>query len=447
LRAGAGKVLPDMDIVSMDTPQSAGAKPARATPREVMVIVILAVDGLLVWLDNVTGPFLPFTVFYIALMYFAMTRVGAFWAYCVALLSAAGRTYAASSGYPAGAGLAFAAWQFATSFSVFVLICYLLDRRRYPRRTSLPADGAAPAPAATAGGVPASGRRRSSGWASGEMDRYVPALILASLGFLAAFVPWVRSAMTPDLYCLDQGSARITRNPISTMPTAVDAPAPRKTVLLTIDDAPKDPEIDGQLLDVLDRYSAKALWFVNCKGFDPAQNAGAARNLQVLLRIRESGHLIGNHGYNHLNLKVLERTDPAQMADEITRCTRAIRDATGIRPVYFRAPWGDFTPGVIRVANDDGMTIMRWNVSVDSLFGFSRAGATRAPAPAAVDKLADSVQSGDIVLLHDNPGTAVSFDAFLARLKQRGFDFVLPGRHFSKAAIEAAAARSPEAAE
>lgn len=64
-----------------------------------------------------------------------------------------------------------------------------------------------------------------------------------------------------------------------------------KIVLLTFDDTPT-AEATYQILDILDKYKAKALFFVNGHYAEP--------NLDTLLEIKNRGHLIGNHTWWHI---------------------------------------------------------------------------------------------------------------------------------------------------
>ena len=63
-----------------------------------------------------------------------------------------------------------------------------------------------------------------------------------------------------------------------------------KQVVLTFDDGPT--ELTPQFLDLLKRYEAKAVFF--CIGHQ------VEKHPQILQRIKEEGHLIGNHTYSHI---------------------------------------------------------------------------------------------------------------------------------------------------
>ena len=66
-----------------------------------------------------------------------------------------------------------------------------------------------------------------------------------------------------------------------------------KIIALTFDDGP-DPDVTPALLDLLDKYQARATFF--CLG------KNIAANKSLTNKISEKGHLIGNHSYTHHKL-------------------------------------------------------------------------------------------------------------------------------------------------
>jgi peptidoglycan/xylan/chitin deacetylase (PgdA/CDA1 family) len=410
----------------------------RRLMRALTVTLLLLTDLLLIRLDYITGPFLPFTVFYVALLFFAMTRAGSTWAYLIALMSAAGRTYTVSQTLLHEAHASFIAWQFATSFSVLALICFLLDRRRY--RSVRAVD---PKPAVAGAEAAEEEESRRFALFTGQTDRHISLMILATLGFLAAFVPWIHSSSAPEPYCMSADNGKIVENPRTATPAQADAAMRTKVLLLTIDDGPADFEVDKSILDTLDRHLAKSIWFITCRDFDPVMDAHAAQNVLTLHRLVQDGHIIANHSYNHLELKKLQQDDPLRMRREITQCTTAIRNASGTPPVYFRAPFGSFPPESTEIAAQDGMSIMRWNASFDSLFQFQRnteKQAVQVPAE-TMTHFVDALQSGDIILIHDTRRSAENLETFLDLAERKGYSFVLPGHELSSEALVKATPR------
>src|SRR6476661_10100079 len=90
-----------------------------------------------------------------------------------------------------------------------------------------------------------------------------------------------------------------------------------RTIALTFDDGP-NPAVTPQLLDLLDRYDARATFFLI------GRHVRACPGLAAEIALR--GHAIGNHTDTHPNLVWLSR---AQVLDELERCAGSILDATG----------------------------------------------------------------------------------------------------------------------
>lgn len=99
-------------------------------------------------------------------------------------------------------------------------------------------------------------------------------------------------------------------------------------VMLTFDDGPSVP-YTGQILDILRANGIKATFFL-C-------GASAERYPELVRRIRDEGHEIGNHTWSHPYLHLASR---ATMALEIDRTQDILEKITGTRPVWFRPPFG-----------------------------------------------------------------------------------------------------------
>ena len=85
------------------------------------------------------------------------------------------------------------------------------------------------------------------------------------------------------------------------------------------------------ILDLLDKYSVRATFYV--PGFV------AEHNVDVVRRISEAGHEIGNHGYMHE--RMVEKSVEEQR-EILEKTQRILCDITGKEPVGFRTPSGDW---------------------------------------------------------------------------------------------------------
>jgi peptidoglycan/xylan/chitin deacetylase (PgdA/CDA1 family) len=160
------------------------------------------------------------------------------------------------------------------------------------------------------------------------------------------------------------------------------AAAARRSVAITIDDGP-DPDITPRVLDLLEEYQAQATFF--CIGARVQRHADLARE------IVKRGHAVENHSQRHFhNFSLL---GPRGLADEVQRAQESITAATGIRPLFFRAPAGLRNPFLDPVLTRLDLRLASWTRR-----GFDT---VSRDADGVFNKLTRSLEGGDILLLHD----------------------------------------------
>ncbi|HWC20542.1 MAG TPA: polysaccharide deacetylase family protein, partial [Terriglobales bacterium] len=120
---------------------------------------------------------------------------------------------------------------------------------------------------------------------------------------------------------------------------------------LTFDDGPNDPHT-LHLLDLLARYEVRASFFLIGR-FVQARP-------QLARAIVEAGHLVANHTATHPNLLFLSRS---KTAEQISDCSKAIADATGIQPRFFRPPFGARRPAVLNTVRELGLVPVMWDIT------------------------------------------------------------------------------------
>lgn len=132
-------------------------------------------------------------------------------------------------------------------------------------------------------------------------------------------------------------------------PTICRTNSPRK-LAITFDDGP-NPAMTPKLLDLLDRYQAKATFF---------EIGGFVRQCPELVRETAArGHVIGNHSSTHPNLFWLT---PLQIDAELRGCHEAISETMGRAPKWFRPPYGVRNPWVIPAAAALGCQTVMWTL-------------------------------------------------------------------------------------
>lgn len=187
-------------------------------------------------------------------------------------------------------------------------------------------------------------------------------------------------------------------------------PGQGHAVWLTIDDGPGVDTLD--VLDLLDRYQAKATFFV------VGERALAAP--QHVAEIVRRGHDLGNHSHTHPQARFW-RLGPQAMAAEINGCQQALVDLTGAPPRWYRSVVGMTNPFVAPVLKQHGLTRVGWSAR-----GFDGVDCT----PGAVlARLRPKLRAGAIVLLHEGAahGHAVAIiEGVLQTLAERGLQARLP---------------------
>jgi peptidoglycan/xylan/chitin deacetylase (PgdA/CDA1 family) len=183
-----------------------------------------------------------------------------------------------------------------------------------------------------------------------------------------------------------------------------------KRIALTIDDGPS-AVYTPQVLRLLEKYQVTATF--SMIGLEVDAHPGLVR------AVAAAGHKIANHTWAHLDLAYLP---PAVVADQMSRATGAIHKATGRVPALFRAPYGAWSPAVLRQCAQDGMTPLDWSVDPRD---WSRPGVA-----AIVGNIMRNTRTGSIILEHDGGGdraqTVAALKIVLPRLLDAGYRFTTP---------------------
>ena len=179
----------------------------------------------------------------------------------------------------------------------------------------------------------------------------------------------------------------------------------KRQVVLTFDDGPT--ELTPLFLDLLNRYEVKAIFF--CIGRQIAQYP------QIVQRIKEEGHLIGNHTYSHIPQNCFAST--AVMTQEIQQ-TDALLAQLGIVTPYFRPPYGVTNPHIARAVRRTGKRVIGWDIrSLDTVIKDE----TR-----LWSRVVSKLTQGNIILMHDtSERTLHVLEQLLKYLKANDYQVVL----------------------
>ena len=179
-------------------------------------------------------------------------------------------------------------------------------------------------------------------------------------------------------------------------------------VSLTFDDGP-NPPYTSQILAILQQYGITATFF------DVGIQVQAYPDL-----VRQefaSGHNVGNHTWGHANLPNLSAPS---VVWQMTTDEDIIEHTIGIRPVFFRPPYGAFNSLTLEDINHFGPVSFMWSVDPSD---WSRPGVS-----AIVTRVLYQTGNGSIILMHDGGGdrsqTVAALPIVIESLQQRGFHFV-----------------------
>ena len=161
-------------------------------------------------------------------------------------------------------------------------------------------------------------------------------------------------------------------------------------VTFTFDDGPSATTTPA-VLEALAKYEVPATFFVVGRRFSGSRGQAPA-NRKVLDDIVAAGHVIGNHTYNHDNLRRLGRK---AVHAAIDRGQSAIERAIGSAPVVFRPPYGALSKTAGKHLHANGYTIVDWNIDPQDFLAAKRK-TMRKRVLAMVLR-----RNGGVVLLHD----------------------------------------------
>ena len=205
--------------------------------------------------------------------------------------------------------------------------------------------------------------------------------------------------------------------------------AAARKLAITFDDGP-NPAITPKLLDLFDKYHARATFFVIGK---------FVRDVPGLLQETVArGHSVGNHTETHPNLFL---SSPSHIRDEIERCNDAVAKALGAPPRWFRPPFGLRNPWVLPAASRLGLQGVMWTLipgdwsapSAEWLIPRMQPIAHRAATHSDGKGSVTGSAPGDILCLHDGyhghqngdrRHTVAALEYWLPRWQDVGLEFV-----------------------
>ena len=184
-----------------------------------------------------------------------------------------------------------------------------------------------------------------------------------------------------------------------------------KVIALTFDDGPH-PTLTPKILDILDKYDAKATFFV----------VGSMAKLypRTIKEVALRGHELGNHTYTHLTESA---SGCEKLKKEILDTENTVFSLTGKKTFLFRPPTGYCCSNAVSMTGELGYKTIVWDID-------TRDWTLRSPE-AIFSDVKKYARNGSIILFHDFIGksspTPKALELILPWLKAQGYRFVTVG--------------------
>lgn len=240
------------------------------------------------------------------------------------------------------------------------------------------------------------------------MPAYRIAQVIFSLALIFFFVCWLTwnwplwyFGITLLLYLalLAYGSFNIRLNFFT--PGFHNGRRTEAKIALTFDDGPS-AEHTPKVLELLKKYNAKATFF--CIGKHIEQHP------ELLQRIHEEGHVIGNHSFSHSLW--FDLFSKKKIIAEMQKTNDLVFSMTGKLTKIFRPPFGVTNPPIAKAVKKLGLKVVGWDIrSYDTM---------NKPVEVVLKNVFLKLKNGSVVLLHDNrKDTPKILEGILQRANER----------------------------
>jgi len=179
-----------------------------------------------------------------------------------------------------------------------------------------------------------------------------------------------------------------------------------KVIALSFDDGPAGKKTT-RILDILKENNVEAAFFCIGKNMPDNEN--------ILKRITNEGHIIGNHSNSHNSF--FDLYSSKKMLNELELASQTCQDITGFYPRFFRPPYGVTNPNLKKAVLQGGFISIGWSIrSYDTVIGNEE----RLQA-----RILDRLKSGAILLLHDSSESTLKIlPRLLKEIRNKGYKMI-----------------------
>lgn len=186
-------------------------------------------------------------------------------------------------------------------------------------------------------------------------------------------------------------------------------PTDEKKVYLTFD-LGYEAGYTNAVLDTLKKHKIKGLFFL-CGNY--------LQEDELINRMIEEGHTIGNHTNHHKDLPTLGHE---KMKEDIVSLDTKFKEKYGekyTKPItHFRPPKGRINEEVLKAVAEENMKTVMWSIAIVDW------GKTPIDAKKSADKITSRIHPGAIILMHiTNSGTPEMLELLIPQLIKKGYTF------------------------
>ena len=182
-----------------------------------------------------------------------------------------------------------------------------------------------------------------------------------------------------------------------------------KVIYLTFDAGFENGNTEP-ILDALKKHNAKGTFFVVGHYLETAP--------ELIKRMVEEGHCVGNHTYNHPDMSKISNKE--SFTKEMQDVETLYEEITGEKMTkFYRPPQGKFSTSNLEMAKELGYHTFFWSLAYVDWYQDDQP-----THEAAYDKLLPRIHPGAIVLLHSTSQTnAEIMDELLTKWEEMGYTF------------------------
>lgn len=180
-----------------------------------------------------------------------------------------------------------------------------------------------------------------------------------------------------------------------------------KFVYLTFDEG-YEAGYTSKLLDILKENDIKAAFFITGHYLNTQS--------QLVERMIQEGHIVGNHTVNHKSMPDL---NDEKIKEEIMNLHTAVYEKFNYEMKYIRPPMGEFSERTLSLIKSLGYTTTMWSLAYDD-WNENKQGREAY----GKDKVISNIHNGSIILLHANSvDNSNILDECIKEIKEMGYEF------------------------